>query len=431
MNILVIGSGGREHALVWKLSMSPRVSRLYCAPGNPGIASLARCIPLKANDTSGLIEFAKRESIDLLVVGPEQPLAEGIVDRCQEKGLTVFGPTSAAAQLEWSKAFAKDFMDRHKIPTAAYRTFSAGQIADARAYVEVCPLPVVLKTDGLAAGKGVAVCTERGEALSALHQMAEEKVFGAAGSVIVVEEFMRGQEASVFAVCDGQRYVTLAPAQDHKRVFDGDRGKNTGGMGAYAPTPVVTPAALREIERTIIVPTLRGMAAEGRPYAGCLYVGLMMTETGPKVVEYNCRFGDPETQVVLPLYGGDLAELLLASACGDLSGVESPAVNGNAVCVILASGGYPDAYAAGFPIDGLDRAAGVPGAMLFHAGTKEEQGRVATAGGRVLGVTSLVDGGLDEAVSLAYRVAEMITFAGMHFRRDIGAKGLATSAERQ
>jgi phosphoribosylamine--glycine ligase len=425
MKVLVCGSGGREHALVWKLAQSPRVEKIFCAPGNPGIARYASLVPVKADDRNGLLAFVEREGIDLTVVGPEQPLAEGIVDQFRSRGKRIFGPSRAAAELEWSKAFAKDFMERHGIPTAAHRTFDSADLASARAYIKGSSLPVVLKADGLAAGKGVLICATRDEALSALHDLAEARVFGDAGSRVVVEEYMTGQEASVFAVADGENFVTLAPAQDHKRVFDGDRGKNTGGMGAYAPAEIVTPDLLRRVEEEVIRPTLRGMASEGRPYAGCLYVGLMLTPQGPRVVEYNARFGDPETQVVLPLYGGDLAELLVASCDGKIaSGVSLPPVAGSAVCVVLASGGYPDAYRTGLAIDGIDAAGAMPGVVVFHAGTKREGDALVTAGGRVLGVTALHGGGIREALSLAYSAVERIRFDGMHYRRDVGRKAL-------
>jgi phosphoribosylamine--glycine ligase len=425
MRILVIGAGGREHALVWKLRGSPRVSALFCAPGNPGIGHLATNVPLKGNDPEGLLTFATKEGIDLTVVGPEQPLADGIVDLFRSRGLRIFGPEKAAAELEWSKAFAKGFMERHGIPTAAHRTFTREQLAAARDFLSSCSLPVVLKADGLAAGKGVIICAEREEALSGLHDMAESLVFGSAGATVVVEEFLEGQEASLFAVCDGTDYVLLSPAQDHKRIFDGDRGKNTGGMGAYAPAPLVTPEIMRIAEEKIIRPTLKGMAGEGRPYSGCLYVGLMITTEGPKVVEYNSRFGDPETQVILPLYPGDLAELMGAAADGSIRSLRPPSPHpGSAVCVVMASGGYPDAYRGGIPISGLEQAGALEGVTVFHAGTAAEMEGVVTAGGRVLGVTAFHPDGLRPAIDRAYAAVTAIRFDGMHFRTDIGRKGL-------
>ena len=426
MDVLVIGSGGREHALVWKLAQSPRVRRIYATPGNPGIFSHAEPFSAGAGDLRKLAAEARSRGIGLTVVGPEQPLAEGIVDIFREAGLRIFGPTREAAKLEWSKAFAKDFMRRHDIPTASYRTFRAGEEAAARAYVESSATPLVVKADGLAAGKGVTVCRTRQEALAALDEIRAS--FGTAGSTIVVEEFMEGREASIFAVCDGRDYVTLASAQDHKRALDGDRGPNTGGMGAYAPAPCVTPAILEDVRRSVIAPTLSGMASEGRPYTGCLYAGLMLTREGPRVVEFNCRFGDPETQVVLPLYGGDLLDLLDAAAAGSLAAL-SPrpeTAQGAAVCVVLASGGYPGKYETGMRITGLPRgdAAGI---VCFHAGTRRDaDGSVRTAGGRVLGVTAYErTGSIPAAIAAAYRAAGEISFEGIHYRHDIGKGALS------
>ncbi len=428
MNVLVIGSGGREHALVWKLAQSPRVKRIYCTPGNPGIAGLALPFPAESGNFPRLIAEARHLEIDLTVVGPEGPLAAGIVDAFREAGLAIFGPTRRAAELEWSKAFAKDFMKRHSIPSALYRTFHPGEAGQTQAYIGSCPLPLVIKADGLAAGKGVVVCQTRDEAVRALEEISDPSSFGSAGSTVVVEEFMNGEEASVFAVTDGSHFVTLAPAQDHKRVFDGDRGKNTGGMGAYAPAPCVTPSLLSTIEERIIVPTLRGMAEEGRAYTGCLYAGLMLTAEGPKVVEYNCRFGDPETQVVLPLYEGDLAELLGASASGSLEAPRTPyAARGSAVCVVLASGGYPGRYETGKTITLPGNDETPRGVVLFHAGTgRGPDGSLVTAGGRVMGVTAVrPDEGMASAIAAAYEAAGKISFEGMHFRRDIGARAVA------
>jgi phosphoribosylamine--glycine ligase len=428
MNILVVGSGGREHALAWKISQSPLTSRVYCAPGNPGIESVAECIPIKATDLAGLLRFARAEKIDLTVVGPEQPLAEGIVDLFDREGLTIFGPTRAAAELEWSKVFAKNFMARHGIPTAVCRIFDGTQFDQARTYLANSPIPVVLKADGLAAGKGVSICQSREEAFAALHEMTVEKAFGSAGARVVIEECMSGEEASVFALADGQHYMVLAPAQDHKRVFDNDQGKNTGGMGAYAPAPCVTPEVLQEVEARVIVPTLAGMIAEGRPYRGCLYIGLMLTEAGPKVVEYNCRFGDPETQVVLPLFNGDIVAALYASATSGLTGRSGvgAAPGATAVCVVLASGGYPDKYEVGKKIEGLQELEAVPDVLTFHAGTKREGESIVTAGGRVLGVTAVcMSGGLRDTIAAAYRGVGKLKFEGMQYRHDIGRKALA------
>lgn len=430
MKILVVGSGGREHALVWKICQSPHSSKVYCAPGNPGIARLAECVPIKAGDTPGLIAFAKRQQIDLTVVGPEQPLADGIVDRFVGEGLTVFGPTQRAAELEWSKTFAKDFMQRHRVPTASFRAFSAGQLEEALRFVQTAPLPHVVKADGLAAGKGVVVCRTSQESSATLEEMLSEKAFGTAGERVVIEECLVGEEASVFALSDGTDFLMLAPAQDHKRVRDGDQGKNTGGMGSYAPAPIATPEILRRVEREIVVPTLKGMSAEGRPYKGCLYVGLMLTSEGPKVVEFNSRFGDPETQVVLPLLEGDFVELLLASCQGTianlLSAPDKIVSTGSAVCIVLASGGYPDSYEVGFPINGLDAVVRDPSIAVFHAGTQMRDGKLVTSGGRVVGVTAFLrHGGLRETIDTAYKAVELVGFRGMHYRRDIGSKALA------
>lgn len=430
MNVLVLGSGGREHALIWKLKKSAQVGKLFCAPGNPGIGRLAANVPLKAGDQEALLEFAQRETIHLTVVGPEQPLADGIVDRFRSRGMRIFGPTRAAAELEWSKVFAKAFLERHGIPTAAHRTFGKSDAAAAHAYLDRCPLPAVLKADGLAAGKGVLICATRTEVHAGLRDLMEAKVFGEAGERVVVEEFLAGQEASVFAVADGKDFLTLAPAQDHKRANDNDRGKNTGGMGAYAPAPAVTPEILRTVDDQIIRPTLRGMAEEGRPYTGCLYVGLMLTPGGPKVVEYNARFGDPESQVVLPLYEGDLVNLLIASCEGTIASlVPPPSVTRSAVCVVLASGGYPDRFVPGRPISGIEAAEAMEGVMVFHAGTQEEEGRLVTAGGRVLGVTSVCGGTLRDTIARAYAAAEKIRFEGMHLRRDVGQKALSKGVD--
>ncbi len=430
MNLFVVGSGGREHALVWKLSQSGTVSRILCAPGNPGIGSIAELVPLKASDMAGLADFAEREHVDLTVIGPEQPLADGIVDLFEHRGLRAFGPSKSAAELEWSKAFAKEFMQRNGIPTAAHRIFRRSEAGEARQYLAECSLPVVLKADGLAAGKGVLVCPTVGDAEAGLRSLFEARTFGASGDTVVIEEYLEGEEASVFALSDGQHFVTLAPAQDHKRIFDGDRGKNTGGMGAYAPTPFVPPETLSEVERTIVGPTLRGMAMEGRTYRGCLYVGLMLTARGPKVVEYNCRFGDPETQVVLPLFEGDLADLLMACAheggLSDPSRVQQPTRPvGHAVCVVIASQGYPDAYPTGMEISGLDALSDLPGVMVFHAGTARAGDRLVTSGGRVLGVTAFSRGGsLRETVRASYDAVRRIHFEGAYHRTDIGKKGL-------
>jgi phosphoribosylamine---glycine ligase len=429
MNILVIGSGGREHALVWALSRGAGVKRLFCAPGNPGIARHAEIVAIKASDHQGLLAFALKEHCDLTVVGPEQPLAEGLVDLFREQGLTVFGPTRRAAELEWSKAFAKEFMVRHGIPCAASRTFTRDEAGEADRYVRQAPLPVVIKADGLAAGKGVLICQDHEEAVRAVRDMLHGTSFGEAGLRVVVEECLTGEEASVFAITDGRDYILLAPAQDHKRALDGDEGGNTGGMGAYAPAPIVTQALLRQVEEQIVQPTLKGMTDDGRPYTGCLYVGLMITSAGPKVIEFNSRFGDPETQVVLPLFSGDLAQLLLASARGGISAHRSlswsPQNAGNAVCVVLASGGYPGPYEQGKVIAGLAQVEHRKGIIPFHAGTRMEGEQLVTAGGRVLGITAVrPSGSIADTIRDAYAAVSQVCYEGMHYRHDIAHRAL-------
>ncbi len=425
MRILIIGGGGREHALAWALARSPQQPELFIAPGNAGTAALGRNVALQPTDLDALLGFARAENIALTVVGPEQPLVDGLADRFEAAGLRVVGPTAAAARLEGSKAFAKAFMQRHGIPTAAHRTFAGAQHAEALAFVEETGAPVVVKASGLAAGKGALVCLTLDEARTALDRLMRQRAFGAAGDEVVVEAFMEGEEASVFALTDGRDYRLLATAQDHKRIGEGDTGPNTGGMGAYAPAPVAGPTLLARVRREIIEPTLAGMAAEGCPYRGVLYAGLMITPEGPKVVEFNCRLGDPEAQVVLPLLETDLVEVFEKMADRRLGEVTLTQQAGAAACVVMASGGYPGAYEKGFPMDGLDTAGAMDGVVVFHAGTRrDDAGRVVTAGGRVLGVTA-TGTGLAEALRRAYRAVAAIGFEGAQYRRDIGQKGLA------
>ena len=425
MRILIIGGGGREHALAWALARSPQHPDLFIAPGNAGTAALGQNVAVNPADIEGLLDFARRERIELTVVGPEQPLVDGLADTFEAAGLLVIGPTAKAARLEGSKAFAKAFMARHGIPTAAHRTFGAGQYDEAMAYLDAYGAPVVVKASGLAAGKGVLLCDTRAEAQDALDQIMKTRSFGEAGDEVVVEDYMHGEEASVFALTDGEHYVLLAPAQDHKRIGEGDVGLNTGGMGAYAPAPVVTEALMNRVCREIIEPTLVGMEQEGCPYRGFLYVGLMITAEGPKVVEFNCRLGDPEAQVVLPLLDTDLVAVFQALAEGRLRDGSVQTRSGAAACVVMASGGYPGSYQKGFTIEGLDAAAALDDVVVFHAGTRhDEAGQTATSGGRVLGVTAVGDD-LAEALDSAYHAVDVIHFDGAQYRRDIGRKGLA------
>jgi phosphoribosylamine--glycine ligase len=425
VNILVIGSGGREHALVWKLRQSPNIKTVFCAPGNAGIEQLATCVPLKPTDIKGLLKFAKEKRIDLTIVGSEQPLVEGIVDAFEERGFKIFGPSKAAAQLEGSKVFSKNFMLRHHIPTAHYRSFAATAIDEAKKYINTIEPPMVVKADGLAAGKGVLICKSRQEATLALDDIVLHKAFGSAGNHIVVEEFLNGEEASLFVLTDGERFATLASAQDHKRILDGDLGKNTGGMGAYAPAPIVTYELLQRVLHEVVQPTLDGMKQEGMPYRGCLYIGLMITPDGPKVLEYNCRFGDPETQVVVPLIDGDLAEIFLAISERRLDPSKVKLHSASAVCVVMASHGYPDEYQTGKQIFGLENIKAEDGVVVFHAGTKKEGSAIVTSGGRVLGVTAIgFNNELEQTIQNAYRTVEKITFDGAYYRSDIGKKAL-------
>ncbi|HEY6000800.1 MAG TPA: phosphoribosylamine--glycine ligase [bacterium] len=421
MKVLVVGSGGREHALAWKLRQSPRVSELICAPGNGGMAGIATCVPVPAEDVRGLLALARERAVDFTVVGPEAPLSAGLVDLFAANGLRAFGASRAAAELEGSKAFAKDLMRRHGIPTAAASTFT--DAAAARAHVRAAGAPLVVKADGLAAGKGVIICRTLAEAEQAVDEIMVRRAFGAAGDRVLVEEFLEGEEASFLAFTDGRTVVAMPASQDHKRVFDEDQGPNTGGMGAYSPAPVVTPAAADEVMRTVMVPTVRAMAAEGRPYRGVLYAGLMFTKAGIRVLEYNARFGDPEAQPVLMRMKGDLLPVLEACVDGRLDEVPVEWLEEAAVCVVLASGGYPGSYPKGLPIAGLEAAGCEEGVVVFHAGTALKEGRVVTAGGRVVGVTAR-GSGVRQAVERAYRAAGKISFDGMHYRRDIAQRAL-------
>jgi phosphoribosylamine---glycine ligase len=425
VKILIVGSGAREHAICWKLRQSSQVTQLLCAPGNAGIEQLAESVPIKVHEIESLVRFAKKERVDLTVVGPEQSLALGIVDAFENNGLTIFGPTKAAAQLESSKIFAKDFMKRHSIPTSRYRSFGPSDEDSVRQFVESLTGPLVVKADGLAAGKGVIICPTKQEAMSAFRSMTHDKAFGSAGERVVVEEFMTGEEASFFVITDGERFAPLAPAQDHKRILDGDKGKNTGGMGAYAPAPILNKSLADRVIKEIVIPTIRGMKSEGSPFVGCLYVGLMITAKGPKVVEYNCRFGDPEAQVIIPLMDADLAQVLYSAATRNLNPADVRQHPASAVCVVMASQGYPDEYEVGKKIFGLDKIVPEDGVVVFHAGTQKERDSIVTSGGRVLGVTAIgYDHALEETIRSAYSAVEKITFDGAYFRGDIGKKAL-------
>jgi len=425
MRILIVGSGGREHALARALAESPQASAVFAAPGNPGTAAVGTNVDVAATDIDALLAVADAENIDLTVVGPEQPLVEGIVDRFEAEGHAVVGPTATAARLEGSKAFADRFMERYGIPTADFRVFEANEYDEAAAYLDDVGAPIVVKASGLAGGKGAYVCPTVGEAHDALDEIVADRAFGDAGDQVVIEEFMEGEEASVFALTDGEHYVLLTPSQDHKRIGEGGTGPNTGGMGAYAPAPVVTGRLLTRVCRQIIEPTLAGMQEDGTPYRGVLYCGLMITDDGPKVVEYNCRLGDPEAQVVLPLIETDLVDVFQALVDGDLRQVSLRARSGAAACVVLASEGYPGDYTTGFEITGVGDAEAIDGVHVIHAGTaRTDDGTLVTDGGRVLGVTA-VGADLETALDRAYQGVDAIHFQGMTVRRDIGQQGLA------
>jgi phosphoribosylamine--glycine ligase len=418
MNVLVIGSGGREHALCWKIKQSPKVKRLYCAPGNGGIAAIAECVDISVDDVNLLLQFALRKQIDLTIVGPEVTLLAGIVDAFAHKGLKIFGPSKAAATLEGSKVFAKEFMHRRSIPTAIYKVFD--DASPALAFLKEAQFPLVIKADGIASGKGVYVCADGAKAKIAIDEIMVKKIFGAAGNRIVIEECLQGPEASVLAVCDGKHFLVLPTAQDHKRIFDDDLGPNTGGMGTFSPSPLVTVEVLDQIITRIIEPTIRGMYQEGNPFKGVLFAGLMLTADGPKALEFNVRFGDPETQSILPRLESDIVEMFLAACDGSLHEIKVKWDEQACVCVVIASGGYPGKYQNGFAIQGLE---GIkdPDTIIFHAGTKNDGGTLVTNGGRVLGVTAL-GRNLEAAATKAYNAVSKIEFEHMFFRRDIASR---------
>lgn len=419
MKILVIGSGGREHALCWKLAQHPD-AEIYAAPGNIGMIDVATLVNIKVDDIQGLVDFAKAEAIDLTVVGPELPLTLGVVDAFQEAGLACFGPNKAAARLEGSKAFSKELMKKYNIPTAAFDTFT--EVAPAKAFVDEIGVPCVVKADGLAAGKGVIICMTREEADKAIEDMLSDHAFGDASATIVIEEYMEGPEVSVLAFADGKHVLPMVSAQDHKRIFDGDKGPNTGGMGAYSPAPVYTEELSKLVNETIIAPTIAAMAAEGAPFTGILYTGLMLTEKGPRVLEYNVRFGDPETQPIMVRMKSDIVDLFQACLDGTLDQATLEWYDEAAVCVIMASGGYPASSEKGVPIHGLDTIAEEE-AIVFHSGTALKDDQIVTNGGRVLGVTAK-DTTIKGAIDKAYAAVEKISFDHMQFRRDIGARAL-------
>jgi len=419
MKVLVIGSGGREHSLVWKLAQSPRVSKIYCAPGNAGISELAECVAISAEDVKGLVNFARKQKIDLTLVGPEASLTLGVVDTFTNKGLRIFGPSQKAAILEGSKVFTKKFMQDYDIPTAGFAVFRKRERAIA--YVERVGAPVVIKADGLAAGKGVIVAQTVQQAIDAIDVIMKDKVFGTAGNRVVVEDFMSGEEASFLAFTDGKTVLPLPTSQDHKPIFDDDKGPNTGGMGAYSPAPVVTPALEKHIMNKIMIPTVKGMAKEGRPYKGVLYAGLMIKNGKARVVEFNCRFGDPEAQPLLMRLKTDLVEVVEAVLDERLHKVRLEIDPRPTICVVMSSGGYPGSYEKGKIITGLDKAAEQDAVVVFHAGTAFKNKKIVTAGGRVLGITA-IGNDLEEAISKAYKTAAMIKWPGSFYRTDIGAK---------
>ncbi len=421
MKILVVGSGGREYGLVWAARQSKLVSEVLAVPGNAGMAELARCIPVLPDDIEGLVQLACLERPDLVLIGPELPLSLGLTDRLAQEGIPAFGPTAEAARLESSKAFAKEFMDRHGIPTAKYQVCETPEAAEAS--LDAFGLPVVIKADGLAGGKGVTVAETREQAIKAIAAAMQEQVFGEAGKRVVIEECLQGEEASIQAFTDGRIVVPMVSAQDHKRINEGDQGPNTGGMGAYAPAPVITQELIERVKREILEPTIAGMAAEGRSYKGILYAGLIITAEGPKVIEFNCRFGDPETQVVLPLLRSDLIDTALACIQERLSPEQVDIKPGAAVCVVMAAPGYPGSYPKGLPISGLESARSIQDIMVWHAGTILKEGQLVTDGGRVLNVIAVAPD-IASAVKKVYAAAEKISFAGAHYRRDIAYRAL-------
>jgi len=417
MKILVVGGGGREHAIVWKLSQSPLVDKIYCAPGNGGISDLAECVPIKATDIEGIVKFSKSNGMDMVVVAPDDPLAAGMVDALENEGIRAFGPRKNAAIIEASKVFSKNLMKKYKIPSAEYEVFD--DVQKALDYLKGSKYPIVVKADGLALGKGVIIAENYEQAEDAVRKIMVEKAFGSAGQKVVIEEFLVGQEVSMLTFTDGKTIVPMVSSQDHKRVFDNDKGLNTGGMGAFSPSRIYTPEIADYCMEKIFKPTIDAMNKEGRTFKGVLYFGLMLTKDGPKVLEYNARFGDPETQAVLPRLETDLVEIFNAVIDEKLDTIEIKWKDNAAVCIILASGGYPEKYQTGYEISGLEEAG--KNTMVFHAGTKKENGKYYTSGGRVLGITA-VDDNLDKAIKKAYENVVKVSFKDMHYRKDIGIK---------
>ena len=419
MRVLVVGSGGREHAIIWSLKKNGSIEKIYCAPGNAGIGVDAECVPIGAMEFEKLVDFAKKENIDFTIIGMDDPLVGGIVDAFEKEGLRVFGPRKNAAIIEGSKAFSKDLMKKYGIPTAKYESFS--DYDKAKEYLDKQDMPVVIKADGLALGKGVLICTTRDEAETGLKEIMLDKKFGSAGNKVVIEEFLQGPEVSVLSFCDGKTVVPMVSAQDHKRALDGDKGLNTGGMGTFSPSVFYTEEMNQECMEKIFKPTVEAMAKEGRPFVGILYFGLMLTKDGMKVIEYNARFGDPETQVVLPRLKTDLLEIMEACVDGKLADINIEWYDNSAVCVVLASGGYPTAYEKGFEITGLDDIKKRDDIVVFHAGTDLKDGKFVTNGGRVLGITG-IGKDINEAIKIAYEGVEIVDFEKKHFRTDIGRK---------
>lgn len=419
MKVLVVGSGGREHAIVWSLKKNANIEKIYCAPGNAGIGLDAECVPIGAMEFDKLVDFAKKENIDFTIIGMDDPLVGGVVDAFEKEGLRVFGPRKNAAIIEGSKAFSKDLMKKYGIPTAKYESFT--DYEEAKKYLDSQEMPIVIKADGLALGKGVLICMTREEAEEGLKEIMLDKKFGSAGNAVVIEEFLQGPEVSVLSFCDGKTVVPMVSAQDHKRALDGDKGLNTGGMGTFSPSVFYTEEMNEECMKTIFQPTVDAMAKEGRPFVGILYFGLMLTKDGMKVIEYNARFGDPETQVVLPRLKTDLLEIMEACVDGKLADMNIEWYDNAAVCVVLASGGYPVEYEKGFEIKGLEEIKKYNNIVVFHAGTAEKYGKLVTNGGRVLGITGIGDN-INEAIKTAYEGVEIVDFDKKHFRTDIGRK---------